>query len=941
MKRGTFAEACKIILTTGLCLSASSCLKVMVALDAIVKPPTISLSLDTPVPSAYVNAASMAAYSVSGACSEEGRNVTLVSSPSGVSADFPCTSGAWGGSVDLSALADGPVTLMADHANANGVAATTASVIINKKESIPTVAITSPAGGTLVNNGNKSSFAVSGTCSEDGPIALGGPISATTNCNAGTWTLNLNLSGAADGALTISADQTDVAGNPAVTANVNVSKDTSLPGAFTVSGVQGGTDSTDDAFLMDGTTVTANWAASAGAASYDVVVYENDGTTVKCALQNVAAVTQTFGGCALSYQATYKVAAVAKNAAGNELAATNSPYSFYVNRTPVANNDSTMVGMDSSATTISVLANDTDADTDTLTVSAIDTTGTSGSVSIVSGGTGVSYTPAASFVGTDTFAYTASDGHNGTSTATVTVRVVSPFTWIGAVSSTWATSGNWCGTVTASACTGGAAPNNTQVAIFDDLCAVGHCDATIGAAINVKGIQLTANYTGTITQGAGNAITIGTSGYTQAAGTFVGNNAAIAISGPFALSAGSFKMPAATVTTTSHWSVTGAPTFDANGGTLRFGNGGSTINHTFVPGTVNYNHVLLSGWASRHDLGGGTAKVYGTLTLSDGFGGAYLSSGTMQAYGDVTASGAGISYGNGTIVLAGNVAGQTLGGSGHVPALTIQAGANPITVSGTLTTIQTWNYVSSGTFTATGTLNFGNGNNTIVGQSITPGTVTYNNVAFKGWGSTYNLNNGTINVAGTLTLYDGYGGAYLNSGTVNAYGDIAVSNKGISRGSATVVVAGNVAGQSIIGNGTGHVPKIRIDAGANPVTLSGTINTICDWTYVSSGAFTATGSTLNFGFATVTQTIVPGAVTYDNVSTSGHVSTQNLGGNLTVAGTLAVSDDWSGSFKMNGYSVDAGAMTISTATVTKGGGVLTVGGVVAGTGALFGGTVAP
>ncbi len=35
-------------------------------------------------------------------------------------------------------------------------------------------------------------------------------------------------------------------------------------------------------------------------------------------------------------------------------------------------------------------------------------------------GTGVSYTPAANFIGTETFTYTISDGNGGTDTATVT-----------------------------------------------------------------------------------------------------------------------------------------------------------------------------------------------------------------------------------------------------------------------------------------------------------------------------------------------------------------------------------------------------------------------------------------------------------------------------------------------------------------------------------------
>ena len=89
---------------------------------------------------------------------------------------------------------------------------------------------------------------------------------------------------------------------------------------------------------------------------------------------------------------------------------------------PDAVNDAATINEDSGANSIDVRANDSDVDGDTLTVTAV-TQGTHGSVAITGGGTGVSYTPAANFFGTDTFTYTISDGNGGTDTATVTVTV--------------------------------------------------------------------------------------------------------------------------------------------------------------------------------------------------------------------------------------------------------------------------------------------------------------------------------------------------------------------------------------------------------------------------------------------------------------------------------------------------------------------------------------
>ncbi|MBO9523325.1 MAG: tandem-95 repeat protein [Nocardioidaceae bacterium] len=98
------------------------------------------------------------------------------------------------------------------------------------------------------------------------------------------------------------------------------------------------------------------------------------------------------------------------------------------NTPPVANDDNASVGENSSGSTVTVLANDTDADSDTLSVTAVDTTGTVGTVT--NNGTDVTYDPNGAFeslgagdTATDTFTYTASDGHGGTDTATVTITV--------------------------------------------------------------------------------------------------------------------------------------------------------------------------------------------------------------------------------------------------------------------------------------------------------------------------------------------------------------------------------------------------------------------------------------------------------------------------------------------------------------------------------------
>src|SRR5262249_44221421 len=99
------------------------------------------------------------------------------------------------------------------------------------------------------------------------------------------------------------------------------------------------------------------------------------------------------------------------------VAATNHP--------PVASPDSAQV-IENIAATIDVMANDSDPDGDKLAVSSF-TQGPHGQVTANADGT-LTYTPAPNYLGSDSFAYTISDGRGGTATATVSILVVAPIT---------------------------------------------------------------------------------------------------------------------------------------------------------------------------------------------------------------------------------------------------------------------------------------------------------------------------------------------------------------------------------------------------------------------------------------------------------------------------------------------------------------------------------
>ena len=104
---------------------------------------------------------------------------------------------------------------------------------------------------------------------------------------------------------------------------------------------------------------------------------------------------------------------------GGDVGAFERQVACVVGNPPNAVDDGATVAEDSGANAISVLTNDSDADSDPLAITGV-TQGANGGVTFTA--SSVSYTPNANFFGNDSFTYTISDGTNS-DTATVTVTV--------------------------------------------------------------------------------------------------------------------------------------------------------------------------------------------------------------------------------------------------------------------------------------------------------------------------------------------------------------------------------------------------------------------------------------------------------------------------------------------------------------------------------------
>jgi hypothetical protein len=392
-------------------------------------------------------------------------------------------------------------------------------------------------------------------------------------------------------------------------------------------------------------------------------------------------------------------------------------------------------------------------------------------------------------------------------------------------------------------CTGGGAtvPGVSDIAIFDSDC---DSSAAINQTISVAGISITSGYTGTVTQNSGVGVTVGTSDYIQAGGTYTFAGAdTLTISG----SAADFTKSGGT--------------FNEGTGTLTFTGTTATVD---VVTTETFYNVIVNKTSTFTIASGDTMVVGNTLTLTDG----QVNTGTIDAQGNITqasTSDAGtaiLDFGNDSVAQTYTLNGGsgprlrfnsasdasdnvvftadsglssleiTSGFSGTVPMT--YAGFNLIIgMSSGLAT--TGFSQAAGTFIAPTTLTIGivgsgtsASNFTKSGGSFTEGAGT---VIFAGGSTSYDVAttetfyNVTINkndiapltfgsgdtmvVSNALTLTNGS----INTGTIDAQGNITQAST--SDGGSTILDFGNDSlAQTYTLNG-GIGPRLRFDSASD------------------------------------------------------------------------------------------------------------------------------
>ena len=220
--------------------------------------------------------------------------------------------------VDVSALADGPITISVTLTN--GAGDSSATLLTVTKDTIPGPLTASVSPSPIVNKANVSSFNISGTTGKfypvsysvtDGTTTISG---STTAIGNGSFYFSPSISSLKDGTITVTVTATEPSGNPTTDVFI-LTKDTTPPAAPTVT-----LNPLDDSGSSNSdyiTTVTAPRINASPVAGAIVNVYVN-GTL--------------YTGQTLS-PGSYTVTAIATDQAGNTSTGT-APKTLVIDTTP-------------------------------------------------------------------------------------------------------------------------------------------------------------------------------------------------------------------------------------------------------------------------------------------------------------------------------------------------------------------------------------------------------------------------------------------------------------------------------------------------------------------------------------------------------------------------------------------------------------------------------
>jgi len=422
---------------------------------------------------------------------------------------------------------------------------------------------------------------------------------------------------------------------------------------------------------------------------------------------------------------------------------------------------------------------------------------------------------------------------------------------------------------------------------------------TVAGNMSLTGNNNLAINTGTINlQGNLNLSNIGTGGGGSGIIAFTGTSGQ-SISGTLtayqsSLPAIVINKPSGTLTFPSLLTVRGNWTYMAGSYDMSTNNTNIIFGNTLtISGNHTLNNVTFDGSGSyTYNLTGTTLSVSGNMSMS-GAGNLIFNNGTVNLSGNLILTNT-ATAGTGTTVFAfvssasQSIISNLAINQSTLPSVLINKPSGTLTFPAIITVRGNWGYTS-------GTLDASTNNSTVVfnnNLSIT-GSHSLNNVNFEGnFNSSFTVSTGTVlTVTGTLTTSGSSNiqiSTPVNGATaIQAQGDIIINNTAAGSGGTGTILINGTGGQNLTGNassGQGSLPFVKIQKSSGILTMSGTISSNRDWSYVS-GTVNAGASTVVFGGNNLA--ISSSGMSFNNLSIVANTST--ISNNLTVNGNLAIS----------------------------------------------------
>lgn len=503
--------------------------------------------------------------------------------------------------------------------------------------------------------------------------------------------------------------------------------------------------------------------------------------------------------------------------------------------------------------------------------------------------------------------------------------------WIGNnTSKNWNTTANWS---TTSGGSGGASVPGTSDDVYFNGGGTGQCNANV--SVSVRKLTIDSTYTDTIKQG--NHFVVGTGGYLQNGGTFVGFNVSpyyMTVQGTFTLNKGTFKSPSSRLNVQNNFTVSSSSSaiFEHSNGEVFF-----TGVYTIKAAITLYKCTFypLSGVGGSFILDPTTVLTVENLLSSLGIG--LFGTGYINAHGDVTQGGGTIVTGGTATIHINGSANQTFIGHPSSSAVNFHGSAVcniNINKSNSSTLSLTGHIVIGGNWVNQNNTTIAPGTSTILffGSKTITETQEFNNVVFysPSSASTTSITTGTKVVAnGKLSMGGASVGIY--GGNIEARGDIDAityaSGYGFVSGTSNLLIngTGNQKLTGYSGNTIGieGFRNITVAKTSGILTLEGIITVNGNWTVetgsviqmnddpsLSNLAFTGIAITgPNHELKNVTFYAPSGLITHT-------VSTSTV---LTVTKNLTLQSFGSGRLNMNGGTVEAkGDIKILTGNGTSG-----------------------